>query len=108
MTNNVPLLFVLHPHLGGWRWAIMRATLEELLAEPTRRCVNAGREDTREAADTIGQYGLYSILSFAAGIGVTCPVSNVSLDYDPIPEPTPASTGDAVEVTSQVLQIGGR
>lgn len=86
----------------------MRATLDELLDEPTRRCINAGREDTREEADTIGQYGLYSILSFASGIGVDCPVSNVSLDYDPIPEPQAASTEDAVEVTPQVLQIGGR
>lgn len=106
--NQVPLLFVLHPHLDGWRWAIMRATVAELMAEPTRRCINAGGEDTREYADTIGQYGLYSILSFASSIGIECPVQNVSLDYDPIPEPKAATEGDAVEISPQVLQIGGR
>ena len=79
-----PLLFVLHPHLEGWRWAIMVATVEELLMEPRSRCVNAGYADTRQEADEIGQIGLYSILSFGDRVGIRIPVSNVSLDHDPL------------------------
>ena len=101
-----PLLFVLHPHLGGWRWAIMSATVEELLAEPTRRCVNAKWCATRDEADERGQDALYSILSFASRLEpqVVTPVSNVSLDHDPIP--VAFVPGDAVQVSPQVLQIG--
>lgn len=105
--HPVPLLFVLHPHLGGWRWAIMSATVDELLTEPGQRCINAGREDTREAADTFGQSSLYSILTFAHRVGVQCQVSTVSLDADPFPAPAAADPGEAVQVTDQLLQIGG-
>ena len=104
--SQVPLLFVLHPHLHGCRWAIMRATVEELIARPTVGCINAGFGDTKEAADQLGQLALYSILSFASTIQVQCPVSNVSLDYDPVPDPREMSTADAVQVSPQVLQIG--
>lgn len=102
--SQVPLLFVLHPHKDGWRWAVMTATVDELLLEPTRRCVNAKWCATRDEADEHGQDALYSILSFASTIQVACPVSNVSLDYDPIP--ADFVPGDAVQVSPQVLQIG--
>ncbi len=105
--HPVGLLFVLHPHLNGWRWAIMTATVDELLNEPSQRCVNAGREETREAADTFGQSSLYTLLSFAQRVGVQVNVSVVSLDADPFPHPMAANPGDAVQVTPQLLQIGG-
>lgn len=103
---QVPLLFVLHPHLDGWRWAIMTATVEQLIEEPTRRCVNAKWCATREEADERGQDALYSILSFTSRLSppIGCPVSNVALDYDPIP--AGHVPGDAVQVSPQVLQIG--
>jgi hypothetical protein len=99
------LLFVLHPHLYGWRWAVMRATEAELLAEPTRRCVNAGFAVDRADADDRGQLALYTVLAFAASLNLSCPVTAVELDHDPLTVDETQLV--AVQVTDSVLQIGG-
>jgi len=104
----VEVLFVLHPHLHGWRWAIMFATVEQLLTEPALRCVNAKFCNTLEEADEHGQNCLYSILAFNQRMGgPPINVSNVSLDYDPIPKPRAYTNDEAIQVGPQVLQIGG-
>jgi hypothetical protein len=99
------LLFVLHPHLYGWRWAVMRATKTELLAEPTRRCVNAGFASDKADADDRGQLALYTVLAFAASLNLSCPVTAVELDHDPLT--VDETRLEVVQVTDSVLQIGG-
>lgn len=108
------LLFVLHPHQNGWRWAIMRANVAELMAEPTQRCINAahvpdgsvldGLTDTKTIADKIGQHALYTLLHFGHLCGVNFPVESVTLDYDPITSPAP-SLDQARWVTGQIAQL---
>ena len=99
------LLFVLHPHLYGWRWAIMRATEAQLVAEPTRRCVNAGFSVDRADADDRGQLALYTVLAFAASLNLSCPVTAIELDYDPLP--FDETQLEMVQVSASVLQMGG-
>ena len=104
----VPLLFLIHPHRHGYRWAIMRATEAEMLAEPTSRCVNAGFSDTAEHADQVGQLALYTVLSFAQQIGIGCNVTPVTLDHDPLPDESVGEllAGLAFVGDGQVIQIG--
>ena len=104
----IPLLFVLHPHKHGYRWALMRATEDELLAEPTRRCVNAGFSDTLEHADIVGQIALYSVLSFAATVGMSCKVTALTLGHDPLPSQSDQELFEGIAIVGdgQVLQIG--
>lgn len=104
----IPLLFVLHRHKHGYRWALMRATEAELLAEPTKRCVNAGFSDTLEHADMVGQIALYSVLSFAASVGMTCKVTPLTLDHDPLSAQSDRELFEGIAIVGdgQVLQIG--
>lgn len=102
-----PLVFLLHPHLHGWRWAIYWANRDRVLAEPLSRCVNAGFEPDQRSADLHGQDCLYTLLNFGqlTKVAQSIPVDAVTLDYDPIP---PSALGlEAVQVSPNILQLGG-
>jgi hypothetical protein len=83
----------------------MRATEAQLLAEPTRRCVNAGFAVDKADADDVGQIALYTVLAFAASLNLSCPVTAVELDHDPLTVDETQLV--AVQVADSVLQIGG-
>lgn len=98
-----PLVFVIHPHRVGFRWAIYWASPEFAYQEPFKRCVNAGWCATRQDADLEGQTALYTVLNFVRMIGLACPVSSVDWVDDPIGD----TDIDLVEMSDTILQLGG-
>jgi hypothetical protein len=48
---------------------------------------------------------LYTVLAFAASLNLSCPVTAVELDHDPLTVDETQLV--AVQVTDSVLQIGG-
>jgi hypothetical protein len=98
------LVFLLHPHQHGWRWAIYWAKPDNVTDRPLEQCVNAGFEATRDEADRRGQDCLYTVLAFMARTGRPVPkVEPITLDSDPLP---PAAQLSAVQVADNVVQIG--
>jgi hypothetical protein len=96
-----PLLFVLHPHQHGWRWAIYRVPEQEMLANPRAGCINAGFELTKDEANLRGQDCLASVTQFAAAIGVAAPVTPFTYNTDLTPPDVPLSwhlKGDALQM----------
>lgn len=102
-SKGLVLVFMLHPHRWGWRWAIYWASPEQAEAEPLERCVNAGFEADKDEADRRGQDCLYTVLSWMGRTKRRVPpVVPVTLDSDPLPD-VPM---EFVQVTDQVVQMG--
>lgn len=98
-----PLLFVLHPHQHGWRWAIYRVDERTMLANPRAGCVNAGFQRTKQEADDIGQQCLYTLLSFVSLLGHNAPVTARTYDTDLTPPDVPLT---AHQGSNNFVQMG--
>lgn len=96
-----PLLFVLHPHQHGWRWAIYRVPEAEMLDNPRAGCINSGHCGTKDAANLYGQDCLATLTQFAAAIGVATQVIPLTYNTDLTPPDVPMMwhlKGDAVQM----------
>lgn len=98
-----PLLFVLHPHQHGWRWAIYHVSERDMLANPRAGCVNAGFQLSRHEADDIGQQCLYTLLSFGSKLGHKLPVKAFTYDFDLTPPDVPLT---AYQGANNFVQMG--
>ena len=99
-----PLLFVLHPSQGHWRWAIYHTSEQGLRENPSQDgAINAGLQPTREAADDIGQQCLYTLLSFISLTKGQAPVTALSFDHDLVPAGVPLT---AHQGAANFVQMG--
>ena len=79
-----PLIYMLHRHRGGWRWAVHHAWESQVNDNPLAGCINAGWAETEEAADELGQVVLYSMLKWFHLAGLKATVVNLRPETDPV------------------------
>lgn len=99
----IRLLFVLHPHQHGWRWAIYHVSERDMLANPRSGCINSGFQLSQPAADDIGQQCLYTLLGFISKTGGRHHVTARTYDTDLTP---PDVQLQALQVSDNILQMG--